>query len=41
MTAQPYPDVTPVPYDLGVIAGQDFIYFDASEVPLYNAPGGK
>lgn len=41
MAAQPDPDVTPIPYDLGVIAGQDFIYFDADEVPLYNAPGGK
>src|SRR5512145_2142508 len=40
MAAQPYPDVTPIPYDLGVIAGQDFIYFDADEVPLYNAPDG-
>jgi hypothetical protein len=28
MAAQPYPDVTPIPYDLGVIEGQDFIYFD-------------
>lgn len=41
MAAQPYPDVTPIPYDLGVIAGQDFIYFDADEVPLYNAPDGQ
>ena len=41
MAAQPYPDVTPIPFDLGVIAGQDFIYFDADEVPLYNAPNGK
>jgi hypothetical protein len=41
MAAQPYPDVTPVPYDLGVIAGQEFVYFDADEVPLYNAPDGK
>jgi hypothetical protein len=41
MAAQPYPDVTPIPFDLGVIAGQDFIYFDADEVPLYDAPGGQ
>lgn len=41
MAAQPYPNVTPIPYDLGVIAGQDFIYFDADEVLLYNAPGGS
>ncbi|MCZ7541570.1 MAG: L,D-transpeptidase [Anaerolineae bacterium] len=41
MAAQPYPDVTPVPYDLGVIAGQDFIYFDANKVPLYDAPDGE
>lgn len=41
IAGQPYPDVTPVPYDLGVIAGQDFIYFDADEVPLYNAPDGE
>lgn len=41
MAAQPYPDVNPIPFDLGVIEGQDFVYFDADEVPLYNAPGGK
>jgi hypothetical protein len=41
MAAQPYPNVTPIPYDLGVIAGQDFIHFDADEVPLYNAPDGE
>ncbi len=41
MAAQPYPDVTPVPYDLGVIAGQDFVYFDADQVPLYDAPDGE
>lgn len=41
IAAQPYPDVSPIPFDLGVISGQDFIYFDADEVPLYNAPGGK
>ncbi len=41
MAAQPYPNVTPIPYDMGVIAGQDFIYFDADKVPLYNAPGGE
>lgn len=41
MAAQPYPDVTRIPFDLGVIAGQDFIYFDADTVPLYNAPGGE
>ncbi len=41
MAAQPYPDVTPVPYDLGVIAGQDFIYFDTDDVSLYNAPDGE
>jgi hypothetical protein len=40
MAAQPYPDVTRIPYDLGVIAGQNFVYFDADEVPLYNAPNG-
>lgn len=41
MVAHPYPDVTPVPYDLGVIAGQDFIYFDVDEVPIFDAPGGE
>jgi hypothetical protein len=41
MAAQPYPDVTRIPFDLGVIAGQDFIYFDADEVPLYDAPDGE
>lgn len=41
MAAQPYPDVVAVPYDLGVIAGQDFIYFDADSVTLYDAPAGK
>jgi hypothetical protein len=41
MAAQPYPDVSPIPFDLGVIEGQDFVYFDADEVPLYNAPDGK
>ncbi len=41
MAAQPYPDVTPVPYDLGVIEGQDFVYFEADIVPLYDAPDGK
>ncbi|RPJ02104.1 MAG: hypothetical protein EHM39_02345, partial [Chloroflexi bacterium] len=41
MAAQPYPDVTRIPFDLGVIAGQEFIYFDADTVPLYNAPGGR
>jgi len=40
MAAQPYPDIAPVPFDLGVIAGQQFIYFDADEVPLYDAPDG-
>ena len=28
MANQPYPDVTPVPFDLGVIADQDFVYFE-------------
>lgn len=41
MAAQPYPDVEPIPFDLGVIEGQDFVYFDADEVPLYNAPDGR
>ena len=41
MAAQPYPDVEPIPFDLGVIAGQDFVYFDADEVPLYDAPDGE
>ena len=41
MAAQPYPDVAPIPFDLGVIEGQDFVYFDADEIPLYNAPNGK
>lgn len=41
MAAQPYPDVEPIPYDLGVIAGQDFIYFDTDEVALYDAPDGE
>jgi hypothetical protein len=41
MAAQPYPDVAPIPFDLGVIAGQDFVYFDADEVDLYNSPNGK
>ena len=41
MAAEPYPDVTPIPFDLGVIAGQDFIYFDADEVPLYDGPDGE
>ena len=41
MAAQPYPDVTRIPYDLGVIAGQDFVYFDADQVPLFDAPNGK
>jgi hypothetical protein len=41
MVAQPYPDVTPIPYNLGVIAGKDFLYFDADTVPLHDAPGGK
>ena len=41
IAAQPYPDVAPIPFDLGVIEGQDFIYFDADEVPLYNAPDGR
>jgi len=40
IAGQPYPDVTPVPYSLGVLTGQDFIYFDTDEVPLYDAPGG-
>jgi hypothetical protein len=40
MAAQPYPDVTQIPFDLGVIADEDFIYFDADEVPLYDAPDG-
>ncbi len=40
MAAQPDPDVTPIPFDLGVIAGQDFIYFDADAVLLYNRPDG-
>jgi hypothetical protein len=41
MAALPYPDVTPIPYDLGVIAGKDFIYFDTDTVTLYDMPGGK
>ncbi|MFC1960030.1 L,D-transpeptidase [Chloroflexota bacterium] len=41
MAAQPYPDVTPVPYDLGVITGESFIYFDADEITLYDAPDGE
>lgn len=41
MAAQPYPDVTPIPYDLGVIAGKQFIYFDAESVTLYDRPDGK
>lgn len=41
MAAQPFPDVTRIPFDLGVIAGEDFIYFDADEVPLYDAPDGE
>ncbi len=40
MAAQPYPDVTQIPFDLGVIADEDFIYFDLDEVPLYDAPDG-
>ena len=40
MALQPHPDVTPVPYDLGVIAGKSFIYFDAEKVPLYDRPDG-
>src|SRR5690606_21885246 len=40
MAAQPYPNVSRVPYDLGVVAGKDFIYFDADEVPLYDGPNG-
>lgn len=40
MAAQPYPDVERIPFDLGVIAGQDFIYFDADVVKLYNRPDG-
>ena len=40
MAAQPFPNVVPIPYDLGVIAGQDFIYFDSDAVTLYNAPDG-
>src|SRR5688572_10517531 len=41
MATQPYPDVTPIPYDLGVIAGKDFIYFDTDTVTLYDMPDGK
>jgi hypothetical protein len=41
MAAQPYPDVTRIPYDLGVIAGKDFIYFDTDTVTLYDMPDGK
>lgn len=41
MAAQPYPDVEPIPYDLGVIAGQDFVSFETDEVLLYNAPNGE
>jgi hypothetical protein len=41
MAAQPYPDVTPIPYDLGVIAGQKFVYFDTDQVTLHETPGGK
>ncbi|MFN8528882.1 MAG: L,D-transpeptidase [Anaerolineae bacterium] len=41
MATFPYPDVTSIPYDLGVIAGQDFVYFDSDEVPLYDGPDGE
>ena len=41
MASQPYPNVSRVPYDLGVIAGQNFIYFQADEVPIYDGPNGK
>lgn len=41
MASQPYPDVIAIPFDLGVIEGQDFVYFEADEVPLYNAPNGE
>lgn len=41
MAAQSYPDVTPIPYDLGVIAGENFVYFDTDEVSLYDAPNGE
>lgn len=41
MAAHPYPDVSRIPYDLGVIAGKNFIYFKADEVPLYDGPDGE
>lgn len=41
MGDRPYPNVEPIPFDLGVIAGQDFIYFEADEVTLYDKPDGE
>jgi hypothetical protein len=38
--SRPYPNVTPLPVDFGVIAGTSFIRFNTTQVPLHDQPGG-
>jgi hypothetical protein len=40
MAARPYPNVSPLPVDFGVVAGTLFIRFNTNRVPLYDQPGG-
>jgi hypothetical protein len=40
IAARPYPNVTPLPVDFGVLSGVSFIRFNTRQVPLYNKPNG-
>jgi hypothetical protein len=40
IAARPYPNVSPLPVDFGVLAGTSFIRFNTRQVPLYDKPNG-
>lgn len=41
IASRPAPNVAPLPVDLGVINGVQFIRFNTTSVPLYDSPGGQ
>ncbi|NLX08608.1 MAG: L,D-transpeptidase [Chloroflexi bacterium] len=41
IAARPVPNVTPVPFDFGVVDGVKFIRFSQRQVPLYDQPDGQ
>ncbi|NDJ77082.1 MAG: L,D-transpeptidase, partial [Chloroflexi bacterium] len=40
IASRPYPNVSPLPVDFGVINGVEFIRFNVDEVPVYDQPNG-